>query len=63
LTKSAQALFAPGTQWSQKPIASLPAAWADRTNGAVINAADDSALAATNCRRESLFRDMAFSPW
>jgi hypothetical protein len=29
----------------------------------VINAADDSALAATNCRRESLFRDMAFPPW
>src|SRR4051794_3300313 len=30
--------------------------------GALINAADDSAVAATNCRRESSLRDMAFSP-
>jgi hypothetical protein len=27
--------FAPGTQWSQNPTLSLPAAWALRTNGAV----------------------------
>jgi hypothetical protein len=27
----------------------------------VISAADDSAVAATNCRRESFFHDMAFS--
>jgi hypothetical protein len=27
--------LAPGTQWSQAPIVSLPAAWAPRTKGAV----------------------------
>src|SRR5882724_10474694 len=32
-----------------KPIASLPAACADRTCGAVISARDDIAVAATNC--------------
>jgi hypothetical protein len=37
----------------------LPAALAERTKGALIIAADDSAVAATNCRRVSLFRDMA----
>ncbi len=26
-------------------------------------AAEDIAVAATNCRRESFFRDMPFSPW
>jgi hypothetical protein len=29
----------------------------------VISAADVAAVAATNCRRESFFRDMAFPPW
>jgi hypothetical protein len=29
----------------------------------VINAADDNAVALTNCRRDSPFRDMAFPPW
>src|ERR1700704_666113 len=63
LTSSVLALLAPGTQWSQKPIVSLPAACAVRIYGAVISAADDIAVAATNCRRESFLRDMAFSPW
>src|ERR1044072_9930327 len=60
LTRSVEALLAPGTQWSQKPIDSLPAAWAPRTYGAVTRAADDSAVAAMNCRRESFLRDMWF---
>src|ERR1700738_5106384 len=62
LTSSVLALLAPGTQWSQKPIVSLPAACAVRIYGAVISAADDIAVAATNCRRESFLRDMAFLP-
>jgi hypothetical protein len=41
---------------------SLPAACAPRIYGAVISAADDSAVAATNCRRVSFLRDIAFSP-
>jgi hypothetical protein len=53
-------LLAPGTQWSQKPMVSVPAARAERTKGADISAADVSAVAATNCRRDSFFRDMAF---
>src|SRR3954452_8037891 len=58
---SVLAALAPGTQWSQKPNVSLPAACAPRTYGAVISAADVSAVAATNCRRESLLRDMTYS--
>src|SRR3954451_23445143 len=58
---SVEALLAPGTQWSQNPIVSLPAAYAPRTYGAVINAADVSAVAATNCRREIFLRDIAYS--
>src|SRR4051812_42197414 len=58
--RAVEALFASGTQWSQSPIESLPAAWAPRTYGAVIIAADVSAVAATNCRRESFLWDMAF---
>src|SRR3954447_16616526 len=58
---SVLAALAPGTQWSQKPNVSLPAACAPRTYGAVINAADVSAVAATNCRRESFLRDMTYS--
>jgi hypothetical protein len=61
LIRSVLVLLAPGTQWSQKPIESLPAAFAVRMYGAVINAADDSAVAATNCRRESFLRDMIYS--
>src|SRR6478752_4300650 len=34
LTAFSVAALAPGTQWSQKPIDNLPAAWAPRTNGA-----------------------------
>src|SRR5215470_3737897 len=56
---SVEVLLASGTQWSHKPIDRLPAAFAVRTKGALIIAADDSAVAATNCRRVSLFRDMA----
>jgi hypothetical protein len=29
----------------------------------VMSVADDAAVAATNCRRESFLRDMAFPPW
>src|SRR5262245_44953155 len=48
------ALLAPGTQWSQKPIDSLPAALAVRTNGAASSVADAAADVATNRRREIL---------
>src|ERR1700761_2843252 len=41
-------------------MVSLPAAWAERTYGADISAADVSAVAVTNWRRDSFFRDMAF---
>jgi hypothetical protein len=43
--------LAPGTQWSQKPIESLPAAFAVRTNGAAIIVADAAAVVATKRRR------------
>src|SRR5579871_6138310 len=59
---SAEVLLAPGTQWSQRPIESLPAACAVRRYGAEISAADDNALAATNSRRESLLLDIALPP-
>src|SRR5260370_5120263 len=39
-------------------MVSLPAALAVRIYGADISAADDMAVAATNCRRESFFRDI-----
>src|SRR6478736_3609256 len=39
-------------------MVSLPAARAVRIYGAEISAADDMAVAATNCRRESFFRDI-----
>src|SRR2546423_4652795 len=37
-TSALEVLLAPGTQWSQKPIASLPAACAPRTYGAATSA-------------------------
>jgi hypothetical protein len=43
--------LAPGTQWSQRPIDSLPAACAVRTNGVAIMLAD--AAVAMNRRRVS----------
>ena len=57
--------MAPGTQWSQNPTDSLPAACAVRTNGAAIMVADAAADAATNRRRVNtfLFMFMAFSPF
>src|SRR5260370_25304263 len=39
-------------------MVSLPAALAVRIYGAEISAADDMAVAATNCRRESFFHDI-----
>ena len=54
--------LAPGTQWSQKPIDSLPAAWAPRTKGAAIMVAEAAAVRLVNCRRVSPFFDMAFLP-
>src|SRR5262249_42918281 len=38
-----EALLAPGTQWSQKPIESLPAAWAPRTYGIAMTAVEAAA--------------------
>jgi hypothetical protein len=57
------ALLAPGTQWSQKPIESLPAALAVRTNGAA-SIVDAAAVVATNRRRVSLgvFIDVSSLP-
>jgi hypothetical protein len=40
-------------------MVSEPAARAERMKGADISAAEVSAVAATNCRRDSFFRDMA----
>src|SRR5581483_10096978 len=54
LTSACVALLAPGTQWSQKPIDSLPAAPAVRTNGAAIMVAEAAAVLATKRRREIL---------
>src|SRR5438477_10204937 len=62
LTSALIASLAPGTQWSQNPIESLPAAWAPRTNGAEIIVADAAAVRVVNCRRVSPFFDMAFLP-
>src|SRR5215211_5068493 len=45
--------LAPGTQWSHRPIASLPAAWAPRTNGAAINV--DAATVPATTRRRVIF--------
>ena len=56
------ALLAPGTQWSQKPIDSLPAACAVRTNGAAIMVADAAAVVATKRRRVMLLLDMPVLP-
>src|SRR5580704_9913739 len=53
LTSTVVALFAPGTQWSQKPIESLPAACAPRTCGAAMPI-DATAVLAKKLRRESL---------
>src|SRR5438477_4231577 len=54
LTAFSVALFAVGTQWSQKPTESLPAAWAPRTKGAAIMAVDKAAVLATKPRRLTL---------
>src|ERR1700730_9345846 len=45
--------LAPGTQWSQNPIDTLPAACAERTNGAATTAADAADDVATKRRRGS----------
>src|SRR5947207_11874706 len=62
LTSVSEALLAPGTQWSQKPIESLPAACAVRTNGAAIIVADAAADVATKRRRVILAFFMGLSP-
>src|SRR3954464_15494643 len=51
------ASLALGTQWSQKPTDSLPAACAPRTNGA---ATRPRAVPATTTRRETLDCSMTF---
>jgi hypothetical protein len=56
------ALFPPGTQWSQKPIDNLPAALAVRTKGAAIIVADAAAVVATKRRRVILFFFMSLPP-
>ena len=50
-TSASEALLAPGTQWSQKPIDSLPAAFAVRTKGAATSAVVVSAVLSRNVRR------------
>src|SRR6516162_47913 len=50
-----EALFAPGTQWSQKPIESLPAAWAPRTYGIAMTTVE---VAARKRRRVILLLSM-----
>src|SRR6516225_3065796 len=49
------ALLAPGTQWSQNPIESLPAAWAPRTYGMAMTAVE---VAARKRRRVILLLSM-----
>src|SRR5204862_6332770 len=55
------AALAPGTQWSQKPIDSLPAAWAPRTNGAP-TIADARTVPAITRRREIFLETMPPTP-
>src|SRR5882757_2519268 len=54
------ALLAFGTQWSQKPTESLPAAWAPRTKGAATIAVDRAAVLATKRRRLTLLEAIQF---
>ena len=60
-TMSSVALLAPGTQWSQKPIDRLPAAFASRTNGAATNV-DAAAVVCRKRRRVTLSFAMDFPP-
>src|SRR5258708_7045341 len=60
LTAFSVALLALGTQWSQNPIESLPAAWAPRTKGAATMAPDRAAVLATKRRRLTLLEAMQF---
>src|SRR4051812_45557768 len=60
LETASAALLAPGTQWSQKPIESLPAAYAPRTKGAESSAVDARAVRAT-VRRVTV-RDIVVVP-
>src|SRR5215831_5297181 len=53
-------LLAPGTQWSQKPTVSLPAACAPRTKGAATKAVDAAAVPTAN-RRRVIFDEAMFS--
>src|SRR5438094_9595620 len=56
--------LAPGTQWSQKPTLSLPAAKAPCTNGAVSAVAAVAAAAVcSTVRRVSDIFPMCPSPW
>src|SRR5262245_58046705 len=61
-TSASEALLAPGTQWSHKPIVSLPAACAVRTRGAAIVAAAAAVVAAMKRRRVNGFLFIAFPP-
>src|SRR5712691_6192934 len=56
-------LLAPGTKWSQKPIASLPAACAVLTNGAAIIVVDAATDVAMNRRRVKVFLFIVFAPF
>src|SRR6185295_8703906 len=47
-----RALLAPGTQWSQQPSESEPAAWTPLTYGAVIAAAEPRAAVLRTARRD-----------
>ena len=53
VTSAARTLLAPGTQWSQKPMVSLPAAYAPRTDGSQLGAAE-VAVVAKKRRRENV---------
>jgi len=54
--------FAPGTQWSHKPMDRLPAALALRTNGAAIVVADAATDVATKRRRVNALLVIAYPP-
>src|SRR5262245_28232616 len=58
-----EATLALGTQWSHKPIDSLPAACAVLTKGVVMTVADAAAVVETKRRREIYALLTAFLPY
>src|SRR5260221_13816461 len=62
LAMASMPLLAPGTQWSQNPTDSLPAAYAPRTNGAATRADERAAFLETKQRLQIVHLLMIFTP-